>query len=390
MISPRAAARQAPLLREYDLLGRSWAPVRARDHGRDAVRGILLLTVILYHNDLVRSHLEPWFHPISFHVLGFFFLSFMSPPKAFDKTHVADYAIRYLVPYFVFYSAYLTLYCLVGHSVEDPIIRIKTAVAGAFVASATFQKEACGVAALWFLPALFSVVLLRSAVDRMGQTARGLVIALGCVVHGLLGAIPRDFRDAVPFGVLIALYVLPLGLVVRWLVGRLDSLQRPLMVAAVATLLFVSSFDLIIGAKVALFSGEVPTFLNCKEFIAADVVAISFFIAAVNVANLAGRLPVISIIGRHSLLVYLVHPLIFQIILRALSPITGALDLTQSYGLVCYVALAVMSVVFTVCGSLIVSATISQTGILARAITPQNWQQWPLGQALCSRLHPRS
>ena len=66
--------------------------------GIDNFKGLLIIIVVMDHNDLMRALAPDLFKPLTFHVLGILALSFILPLKAASLQFFRDRLIRYFSP----------------------------------------------------------------------------------------------------------------------------------------------------------------------------------------------------------------------------------------------------------------------------------------------------
>jgi fucose 4-O-acetylase-like acetyltransferase len=277
----------------------------------DVAKGFLILLIVVYHNDFARSGAaEAWFLPISFHVTGFLFLPFILGAGGARLADVGNRAVRYLVPFVIFTVGYAIPYSAVCHCWEGYGPLLLNILRACIIGSAHFQKMTTGMSAMWFLPALFSLVCLIQLHRHLKGPARLFLVTLCLLLHCFAGAIPKEITVQVPFGGLIACYVIPLGLLCRRLIDKSQIVGSG--AGMTAALIFSLCYWYLNGVRITLFSIEVPTVADLPNLLANDAMMVSFMVALVWLSQLLVRIPVLSTLGRHSLQIYLFHVPILQ------------------------------------------------------------------------------
>lgn len=355
--------------------------------GRDLIKGILILLVIADHNDFIRTLFKSEFKPLTLHVLGFFFLAaHYTMQGGMQRASLADKAVRYGVPFLLFYAAYSLMYHVLGMAAGGAALTdlAVDVVAGAAIGSFVLVKQGAGTAFLWFLPAFFGFVLLAGQFSKTVGNARVAMLVALWIVHVTIGMLPAAMTTAMPFGLTTALYILPLAI----LCGRLEKLLVHVSNAAFAVVvtgcLSVLSYAYLVrsGTNIEIGALEVPAFPRHWDILLAhDVSVVSGFLFLCLLASRDRLAPQFMYdLGKHSLLVYLIHPAIFFIV-RTL--ITRVLPDFPSMGgsWVTNAGLSLASIFLTACVSLGIARVILHFPALTRCMTPRGVDDWLQGAA---------
>ena len=159
-----------------DKISQNHSIILSRDKS-SAIKGLLIFLVVLGHNhffvDSFSEGCYKWLY--SFHVALFFILPFYYPEKPFSWNRVLTNAKRLLWPYtYLFIIFSLISIFILKISVCDIGI-IHTYITGDFYRLRMY----IGFQYLWFLPAMFSMLMFKDVFTSGNKTTRALLIALG-------------------------------------------------------------------------------------------------------------------------------------------------------------------------------------------------------------------
>lgn len=176
--------------------------------GVEWLKGVFVFFVVIDHNNYLRELWPNFFRPLTFHVAGFFILSF--PGVVYTNKALAafifDRLFRYIIPFLIFY----TLYSLVFSLYQSEGLGVINYLLGLFVGSFELVKKGCGGAFMWFLPALFGF----SVLVRFLSMAKNIVLnfsLISCFVfHYFVSELSYVARVYDLFGAFVALYVVPI------------------------------------------------------------------------------------------------------------------------------------------------------------------------------------
>lgn len=226
-----------------------------------AIPGICVLFVILDHNDILRNirSLNDWFKPPTFHVAGFLLHPFLVPTRPLTIILARDRAVRDLVPFIVAVNIYVIAFFLYSGDVQKPSDVFNNYVVALLIASTVVLHTASGFVVLWFTPALLTTVLLILLSDSLGPAWRPVIFAVAALLHLTVGGYSEVIKAGVPQGILITLYIFPIGLIARHIAVWPTLKQRRFAVAAV-------SFAAVIAAGLPLFGVEVDRHTSVARF----------------------------------------------------------------------------------------------------------------------------
>jgi hypothetical protein len=335
------------------------------------LKGLLILVVVLDHNDWFRQLAPQVFGPLTFHVLGFFLLAFSFSEKTLSFDFIATRMARYLLP---FWWA-LTLTALASSWVlkTDAGGRagLENFLSAAVVGSASLVKTSSGLYMLWFLPCLFGLNCLVAGADawtrKRGHTA---VVSLAVAAHLALPFLKGAWMVWVPFGLLIAGYVLVLGLIWRQCLGRrwLPS------VGPSALLVFIVCYGLLVVKKVHIELGtlELSALQTPGIWVLHLLSVVSALLTLVWVAEFLKPLGWFERIGEKSMLVYLIHPVAYLVLSKLwLSPVQAA---SGSFVLLFH---ACATSALALAGAYGVAWVLSRSPVFSAWVTPATWRHWP-------------
>jgi fucose 4-O-acetylase-like acetyltransferase len=200
------------------------------------LKGLLILLVIVDHNDFSRSIFPGFLYGFGFHVVGFLTIPFLKPAPPWNRD-MGPYLFRLYYPFLLIVTL-LALVVGVTHHVPA-VLQGKLWALTLYSGNSALLKQTTGMSLLWFLPSFMSLVLLRSAIEHAGATARRIAIALFCVAHLFVGSVAVLVRDYLPLGLLPAIYVVPLGYLGAWTQRALFSRWSPGLGFVIAAALFV-------------------------------------------------------------------------------------------------------------------------------------------------------
>ena len=334
----------------------------------NALKGLLIIFVVMDHNDLLRILAPDLFRPLTFHVLGFLVLPCLLPTKPVDRGFFLDRLIRYLVPFWWVLTFTTLMYALAFRNGGGLSTVAVDWLAAAAIGSAPLVKTATGFYYLWFLPCLAGMVILLTlfqSLNKSWQYASGIVMLLG---HAVITAFPEVLLRYTPFGLLIVMWVFPLGLLMRWAItnGWVFRLRYLILVVFLASY----SYLVAIGLNVEIMTLELRSISEPLLFLLQDITAVSGVLMVMWIATKLDKLSMLNLCGKHSLMVYLLHPLVFFLGYK----LSGVSNLhLESYPLL---AVGVLSVVLTVSISLLLAIGIARIPIARAWLTPKDWKDW--------------
>ncbi len=325
------------------------------------LKGVLIMLVIVDHNEFTRDLFPAFFKGLSFHVIGFMAIPFLKPAPRLGSADFAAYVFRLYYPFMMLACA---LWLLVSALGPDPWPqRLGLLAVALYSGNADILKSATHMGLLWFLPSFITIVAIRAAAESRGPALKLGVLALLLAIHPLVGAL-KGVQDYLPMGLLPALYIVPLAYAVvalhRAAFERLPAWPAlavaALGYAAVKALQMQMKLGFEVGfAEVATWETPLALLVNDLEGVLGTLML--FQLARVGVQG------VFAACGRVSMQIYLFHAFVALGIYKALMLFAPG----QPRALLFVVSVA---------------ATVGLTLALARLI-----MAWPLSRRLIS---PRS
>lgn len=196
-----------------------------------AIKGLLILLVVFGHNTILCYSWEDGqrtgpllhFHFLyTFHAYCFFILPFFYSRRPYQKGNIRKNAIRLLYPYLWVMLLCLTLSVLVAHRSFEGWAYFALALinGGEYLIS-----KGSGFFFPWFLPAMFSLLLLKDVYYSASTFIRVILVAISLAAWAVVLLCNTDFRTLgtfVPFALVPAFSMLPICLLRYWLARRIS------------------------------------------------------------------------------------------------------------------------------------------------------------------------
>jgi fucose 4-O-acetylase-like acetyltransferase len=282
----------------------------------NVVKGLLVLLVVVDHNDFSRSVFPGFLYGFTFHVVGFMTLPFLRPAPAIDR-QFGQYLFRLYWPFVVIASALALAVALL--TPVAPLYQFQGWALTLYSGNSGVVKETTHMAMLWFLPSFVALVALRSGIDHIGRAGRVLAIVALCALHPLIGVAPERIANYLPLGLLPALYMVPLTLVIAW--GHVRLLARLPRLAGLALTVLVYALVKSLQMKMHLYNevgfAEVADYTQPLALLVNDLEAVT----GVWMVFQLGRFSLGSLIetaGKYSLQVYLFHAFVAFVLYKLL------------------------------------------------------------------------
>ena len=199
-----------------------------------AIKGFLIFLIILGHNMIFTHYTEPiqgMGYLYCFHIQAFFILPFLYGAKLLTKKRLANYFIRLYWPYLLLTTIlsviYSNFYLQKGFDFWE-ILRMY------ITGDVDLIKQHCGVQIFWFMPAMFSLSVLKDWFYNSNKVVRTVLLLFSCIAnvflflasdYGYYYEISADIRSVVPFGLYSGISYLVFGVFVRWIVGKLKEFE---------------------------------------------------------------------------------------------------------------------------------------------------------------------
>ena len=351
-----------------------------------------MLFVMLDHNDIVRNVrlMNDVFKPLTFHVAAYLVLPFLMPPKRLAFGMVRDHAIRYLVPFLFALLGYALAYQIVYKGVMLDSQWVKNLGRAFFFADPWSLQASTGFIVLWFLPALLSTVILAALFNSSPPLGKVVLLIVAIVAHLTVGASSLALRETVPQGLLIALYILPFGIAVRYAIPWILARPAQALIAVVCLVVLTATWVFELGSEIEIATLELPTFSQPLWVFTSDLGNLTALVVLLICSPLLNYVPGLKLLGQYSLLVYLFHPILYKPIFDLLLRYCRVGELTTPVGAAIYWTGAVVSIVLaaslSICGAMI----IRKSPWLRATVTPRTLKDWPPSALLGSAWSGRS
>lgn len=336
----------------------------------DPFKGLLILVVVMDHNDVAHAMFPATFRPLTFHVLGFLLLPFLIGHSRVSKPFILDRLARYSVPQFWILTVSALLLLALHHHSESFARVAQDYLLGLAIGSAPLVKRSSGFLAYWFLPTIFGIVVVLAAYRTVSDRARRVMIGLFVAAHCVLVASYFQAYQWVPFGLAIVANVFVLGLLLAAIVESKAAFALRWLFPIVFVLSYASLVYTNAWLEIAVL--EMAPVTRLTTFILQDVAGLSGVLSVLLFADRLKASRAIASIGSLSLMIYLIHPLVYAAWDRAFGiwgwhP--GSPGMAAVYGILSYgVALSI---------AWIAAGLIARSRGLREWITPRGWTGWP-------------
>ena len=312
-----------------------------RDVNLDAVKGFLILCIILEHNTLLVAEYH-WIRPFcdSFAAGTFLILTFIWPLKYLNSKDFFDRYFSYYIPFIVFVSltSIINYFFYGQETLSQSFYYYLRAV---FFASPYEIKQSSGFMYLWFLPCLSFLYLLRFILQK---TSWGIyVIALSAILF--IGTIDEDILVKTPYSLHVIGFIFLLGLIyskIHSLLNLKNIIFRLFLMGAFS--LFSMSSNTI-GWNLFLAPGIIPSW---NEPFLLLYYSLFMLVSIPGIYSFMSLLPLFIVsffayIGNQSLKIYLIHPLVFILMTQIIPLVTHPL---LSY---------ILTIIITTCCAFLIS-----------------------------------
>ncbi|MBR0458807.1 MAG: acyltransferase family protein [Victivallales bacterium] len=339
-----------------------------------AIRGVLIFLIVLGHCQYftdITSRWEVMGYLYLFHVKCFFLLPFLYPLKSLTWQRATDLLIRCYVPFLLFLLGFF----LYRWGTGQIHVALWFLPASLFAGGGRVLFRLTGLRVLWFLPALFATLLLKEGWQRSRTIPRICLLAIGFleILWALYCAnLPQNAAiwlrriNFWSFYVQIALCYLPIGLLLRWaLLSKRFSCPFFLVVFLLCTVMyFYHTF------AVTMIRYPVNRMSSMRQFL--SYLATPAFLALLYFSRATfARASWLRLLGQHSLLIYLMHPLLGHIFYAARFriPLPSWFWVLPTTLLCCVIPL-------------LISYYLDRLPCVRALLIPRSWQEWK--NAICS------
>jgi hypothetical protein len=281
----------------------------SRDIYLDAVKGFLILCIILEHNHLLTTQYD-WIRPFSdaFAAGCFLILTFVWPLKQISLASFIDKNFSYWWPFigFISVTSILNFYLYAENSLSDTLINYINAL---FLASPQAIKASSGFMYFWFLPCLCFLYLIRRILDNIGSYA--YILAL--IAWLFIGEVDDELLTNTPFSLHVISFILFIGLCYSKLHKRMTQPSIYIKAFTIISFITCSISSYFIGWELFLAGGVIPSIQQPALLLFYSL----FMLTAIpGIYHLFSMLPkfitsFFAFLGLHSMKVYLFHPLVY-------------------------------------------------------------------------------
>jgi len=285
-----------------------------RDESLDAVKGFLILCIVLEHNSLLTSQYD-WIRAFcdSFAAGTFLVLTFLRPLQVKSFASFADKHLSYLVPFIIF-TVVLAVSNFIMFNDSSFLSSLVLFLKAIFIASPAGIKESTGFTYIWFLPCLIALYSIRYLHLRLGHFLTFSAFA----VFLIIGEVDSDVLENTPYSLHVIAFIYILGVIYANVHHRVingNILVKLFFVILFILLCFSTS---LIGWKLFLAGGIIPSW---REPFILIYYAVFHVIAIPSIYIVFTVLPIkftglFALLGQKSLLVYLLHPILFYALFK--------------------------------------------------------------------------
>lgn len=296
---------------------------KVRDPLLDAVKGILILCIILEHNHLLTNNYD-WIRPFcdAFAAGCFLIFTFTWPIKRLPLVQYLNKHFAYYWPYIILLSvtAILNYIIFSNSSFNEALNKFLQALV---IASPNAIKASSGFMYLWFLPTLCFLYLIRYFT--YNYTKISFLIA--AILWLNVGTIEDNLLTSFPFSLHVVCFIFFLGLLYQKLHKKLISDNIYIKIFCIISFFLCSITSYLIGWKLFLAGGIIPSW---QEPLLLLYYSYFMLIAIPSIYHLLSFIPtfinrLFVYLGKNSLLIYLIHPLIFITFTQVFPVIDGPL-----------------------------------------------------------------
>lgn len=372
-------AGHGPDARHDAAVGRTQAAGGGASAGRsdrvyDVFKGILILVIVAGHNEAI-AHRWPALRQVFyyFNVQCFFMLSFVLDRKPFSAALLRDRAVRYLVPYGVFMALAAAAFLPLRGFPDGFGAWARSFAAALYDGREASIHEAVGMRVFWFLPTLFSLVMLRAVWTGFPRCRIPLLVAALAWMGGA-AAVPPDTVRWWPLGMASALFFLAPCLAVRWLHDRMSPANRG-WYAGVATAVACLCGWAVVAVPLGWVAGANPAGYDPARpvtFAVGLVFPAAMFFALMAASRALETSRLLQACGRQSLGIFLVHMFVY----RALTLAVFGRRFTSPETVGPHLAIGLAVFAATVFLSLAAAAALPRWPRLSALIVPRDWAGW--------------
>lgn len=277
----------------------------------NALKGLLILLIVLGHNSLIMraTGLFPWLY--SFHVYAFYIFPFIYGLKELTKNEKGKWLgqriWKNVCRFYPLYIGWSLLGAAAGVLSGKIAFQPFGIIYAIFMGNETLLAHSCGFALFWFLPTIVAVMFWRDLyfVSTVSIKITVLLISVILWISSAVGL--TNFHSAglwLPFAVIQGLFFTASGIISRNILLKINSGIYSKICCVI--LLFAA-------LSYVYFRKYLPaSYAWLTWFIVPPV----FFITIYQFRSFLGKITPFRFLGEYSLQIYLLHSFIFNILYR--------------------------------------------------------------------------
>ena len=286
------------------------------------LKGLLIILVIVDHNEYSRSLFPGFLLGLTFHVVGFMTIPFLKAPAAPGTRAFGNYLFRLYYP-FLLVACGLWLVVTLTEATPLPE-RLGMLALALYSGNADLLKATVHMGLLWFLPSFISVVVVRASMESARPAFKLAALAVLLAVHPFIGTFAKAVQDYLPMGLLPALYIIPLayagGCLHRSCFERLPA--GAAILVSCALYVAIKAVQMSLGLDNEVGFASVADYTRPLALLVNDLEAVSGTLMLFQLARCSFQ-GIIEATGKYSMQMYLMHAFvalgIFKL-LQALAP----------------------------------------------------------------------
>lgn len=286
------------------------------------LKGILIILIILGHNGILMGKAPGLtvtslnYYLYSFHVQLFLILPFLYNTPLFTKERIKKDFIHLFKPYTFLFATFLLINITLLKQDFNPIDTAAAYIAG----NQPLLKNAIGVYFPWFLPSMFSLLLLRNYILNKST----IVILLSVVLSLALFAAIKifNFRINIDFlGLVTAATYFSIAVISRYLYERFYNKKYFQSISIITFALSTILFFLLYPMQCTLFS--------IVRFAILPISALFTFIFIIGGLQNSFLEKILDYFGKESLPIYMIHVFVYNILLMIIQKLQMPLDISS-------------------------------------------------------------
>jgi len=325
---------------------------KTRDIYLDAVKGFLILCIVLEHNTLLTAE-HDWIRPFTdaFAAGCFFIFTFAWQIKKLSPLQFINKYFAHCWPFIVLITAtsILNFFMYFDGGLIDFLSHYAKAI---FIASPQAIKESSGFMYFWFLPCLCFLYLIRLMASKLGKLSYLFTIPAWL----LIGTFDEEILIQTPFSLHVIAFIMLIGQIYSDIHKPLLNKNGNIKFLIMPLFLLCSVASYFIGWELFLAGGNIPSW---KQPGLLMFYSLFMLIAIPGIYHISHALPLffikpIAYLGDNSLIVYLFHPIIYVIITQIIPIVTNP----------------ILSLLVTVIICAIISVTLKKVSIINTLMFP--------------------